>query len=131
MADKATGKKRPSPEQDENGRFLPGNSGNGGRPKGARNKLGEAFLSDMYESWEKSGKETIDRVREEKPDVYLKVVASILPQQLNVKVSEFDELTDEQLDTRIAALARALELEIGVGKASSGAREAPAGKSLN
>ena len=122
MADK------PKPEQDaETGRFVSGNIG-GGRPKGSRNKLGEAFLADMLEDWEANGPETIQRVREEKPDAYLKVVASILPKELNVKVSELDDLSDEQIDKRIAALARALELEIGAGKAAGREGEAADGE---
>lgn len=108
--------------------FKPGNSG---RPKGARNKLGEAFLQDMLADWEQHGVKVIQTVRAERPDVYLKTVASILPQQLNVKVSEWDDLTDEQLDQRIASLARALELEIGVSKAPGGAGQAQKGKPLN
>lgn len=96
-----------------------GQSGNpAGRPKGARNKLGEAFLADLCADWEKHGPDAIEKVRKEKPDAYLKVVASILPKELNVRVSEFDEMTDEQLDQRIRQLARFLE--IGVGEADVG-----------
>lgn len=88
----------PKPEKDpETGRFVAGNSGNGGRPKGARNKLGEAFLQAMLADFTEHGEEVIVKVREEKPDVYLKTVASILPQQLNVKVEPFEDMTDEQL----------------------------------
>src|SRR5512146_2238170 len=42
---------RPKPEQDEKGRFIAGNSGNGGRPRGARAKLGEAFMEAMRSSF--------------------------------------------------------------------------------
>lgn len=73
----------PKPEQDKKGRFVSGNIG-GGRPKGARAKLGEAFLQALQESFAKDGKETIETVRLEKPDQYLKVVASILPKELEL-----------------------------------------------
>jgi hypothetical protein len=42
------------------GRFLPENSGFGGRPKGSRNKLNETFLRDLQEAWEEKGPSVID-----------------------------------------------------------------------
>jgi hypothetical protein len=112
--------------------FKPGQSGNpAGRPKGARSKLAEAFVADLYENWLENGVATLEKVRVEKPDQYVKVVASILPQQLNVTVSDLDDLSDEQLDRRIDALARALKLEIGTGQSAGGQGQAKAGKSLN
>jgi|21_taG_2_1085346.scaffolds.fasta_scaffold37722_4 hypothetical protein len=102
-----------------------------GRPKGARNKFGEAFLSDFLADWEENGADAIQTMRTERPHEYVKVAASILPKELNVKVSEFDELTDDQLDKRINALADALKLEIGAGQAPEGKTEAERRKSLN
>lgn len=85
--------------------FKPGQSGNPkGRPLGARNKLGEAFLEAMHADFAAHGVAAITKVRETKPDQYLKVIASILPQDLNVKISPMDELTDDQLIERIRAL---------------------------
>jgi hypothetical protein len=49
------GENRPKPEQDAKGRFVAGNSGNGGRPKGTRNELSEAFIADLCENWRKHG----------------------------------------------------------------------------
>jgi hypothetical protein len=82
-----------------------GQSGNPtGRPKGARSKLSESFLDDLYESWERHGAAAIMRVIDEKPDAYLKVVASLLPKNLNLNVNPYNDLTDEQIDQRIREL---------------------------
>jgi len=98
----------PIVEKDEKGRFLPGNSGFGGRPKGARNKLGEAFLEAMHDDFAQHGVGVIARVRDEKPDQYLKVIASILPKDLNVNINQMDDLTDDQLIQRIRSLDSAI-----------------------
>jgi hypothetical protein len=50
-------KTSPVLEKDPNtGRFLPGNSGFGGRRKGSRNTLNEMFLRDLQEAWRKRAK---------------------------------------------------------------------------
>lgn len=119
---------RPKPEQDEKGRFVPGNVG-GGRPKGARSQLAEDFLADLHADWQVGGKVAIAAVRVGKPDQYLKVVASILPKELNVKVSEIDELTDDQLRGQLARVvaqlaAAGIDLVEGAG-AQKAAKQAP------
>jgi hypothetical protein len=68
------------------GRFLPGNSGNGGRPKGSRNKLGEAFVEDLRDAWETHGVDALNRVARDDPATLLKVVASLMPKDLNLNV---------------------------------------------
>lgn len=97
-------------------------AGNPGRPKGSRNKLGEAFLEDMLADWEANGPAAIREVRETKPDAYLKVVASILPKDLNVNINQTDHMTDEQLVERIRSLDAAirpfLEIERAGGTGS-------------
>jgi hypothetical protein len=106
--------------------WKPGESGNPhGRPKGSRNKLGEAFIEAMHKDFQEHGVSVIEAVRVEKPDQYLKVIASILPKELNVKVDPLDDMTDEQLNHRIRQLAAALQLSIdgGAGEAS-GSQEA-------
>ena len=48
--------------------WKPGQSGNPrGRPKGARNKLSEALLTEVLADWEAHGADIIRRVREEEP----------------------------------------------------------------
>jgi hypothetical protein len=72
-------------ERDETGRFLTGNNG-GGRPRGARSKLSERFLNALQADFEQHGPDVIAKVRIEKPDVYLKVVANLMPARLEAQL---------------------------------------------
>jgi hypothetical protein len=76
-------------------RFKPGKSGNpAGRPKGARAKLGEDFLKKLLADFQEHGEDVIAKVRDEKPADYIKVVASILPKEI-----ELGEETQDVLAT--------------------------------
>jgi hypothetical protein len=90
----------------EDHRFKPGNQiGKGhGRPKGSRATLSEAFLADVQMHWLANGKGVIDRVAEADPSTYLRVVASILPKELNVTVSVLDTMSDDDLLTLLQGL---------------------------
>jgi hypothetical protein len=44
---------------------------------------------------------------------YIKVVASLLPKDLNLNVSKYDDLTDEQLIVRLRTLTKQAEPLIG------------------
>jgi hypothetical protein len=65
-------------------------------PEGSRNKLGEDFA--------KHGPAVIEKVRTDKPDAYLKIVASLLLKDINLNVRPLDELSDDQLLARLAQL---------------------------
>lgn len=99
--------------------FKPGQSGNpAGRPKGARVRLGEQFLGDLLADWEDHGVQAIKDMRDKNPGDYVKVVAATLPKELNLKVSEIDELTDEQIARQLAAVASQLAaagIDLGAG----------------
>jgi len=72
---------------EKTGRFLPGNSGNGGRPKGSRNKLGEAFIADVFEEWQKSGADALKRMAQDDPTSFVRVVAGVLPKEIDASVT--------------------------------------------
>jgi Family of unknown function (DUF5681) len=67
--------------------FKPGQSGNPmGRPKGARNRLGTQFLEALEADFNQFGPQAIAQVREKKPEVYVRVVADLLPKEANINV---------------------------------------------
>jgi len=45
-------------------------------------------------------------LRIEKPEAYIKVIASLLPKNLNLNVTKLDDLTDEQLLERLRSLTK-------------------------
>lgn len=93
--------------KDEKGRFVAG-TGGAGRQKGSRNKLGEAFTQALYEDFQTNGVAAIAKVRDEKPDQYLKVIASLMPKQLEIDTGAFDGISNEQLAALVAAATSAL-----------------------
>ena len=66
--------------------------------------MGEAFIADLYADWLAHGFATIEKVRTTRPADYLKVIASILPKDVNMNVSPFEHMTDAELDALIARL---------------------------
>ena len=66
-------------------KFKPGQSGNPkGRPKGARSRLSDAFLRDLAEDWEAHGMDVVQQVRATDPSTYMRVIASLLPKDVNL-----------------------------------------------
>jgi hypothetical protein len=96
------------------GRFITGNNG-GGRPKGSRNKLAEAFIADLASQWETSGRKALARVAESDPVQFTKIVASVLPSridaQLNIDIGLFAEVRDFREAFKLARQHIGAEIE--------------------
>lgn len=80
-----------------NSRFQPGNPGGPGRPKGSRNRLSETFLDALYTDFQANGVEAIAAARAESPLGYVRVIAGLLPQKLEVNRGATDVSDDELL----------------------------------
>lgn len=89
--------------------FKPGNPG---RPKGSRNKLGEAFIQALHEQFLEHGADVIERVIRDKPEQFLKVVAAVIPQEVHHRVEDYDELSDDDLRAEFIAAAGAIQARI-------------------
>ena len=112
--------------QDEKVVGRPFKPGNPGRPKGTKNKFSERFVKKLYLDFKEHGEEAIRKVRDEKPDAYLKVIASILPKDVNLNVDDASALSDEQLIARIRRLDSVIRPflgSVGVPSASGGTRQ--------
>lgn len=95
--EKSFGSNGATAERDEQGRFLKGIGGRSpGRPKGSRVKLGEKFFTALQADFEEHGIEAIARMRFLRPDVYVSVIAKLMPQKIEISTPT-DGMTDERL----------------------------------
>jgi hypothetical protein len=82
--------------------------GQGGRVKGARNRLSMSFVTALAKEFEEHGAESIRICRIERPHEFLKIVASLLPKELELTDSRLTDLTDVELDGLIEYAKRQL-----------------------
>ena len=72
----------------EDTQFKKGQSGNPkGRKKGSKNRLTKAYLKDLYGIYLEVGKEGLQRLCEERPEVFFKLVDGKVPKDLDIKQS--------------------------------------------
>jgi len=85
--------------------FAVGNNANpGGKPAKSRNRLQGTFLRTLADDFEVNGKQAIVTMRLEKPAEYIKVIASLMPKEVEITTTPLDEMTDDQIDQALAAL---------------------------
>ena len=86
--------------------WKPGQSGNpAGRPLGSRNAIEGAFLTDLLAEYKAGGRAAIVAMREANPSDFVKMIASLLPKQMEVK-RVLDEVSDDDLLAILDALGR-------------------------
>src|SRR5262245_1850563 len=92
------------------GRFLPGNSGFTGRPRGSRNKLMGEFLDDLRATWATHGKVALERCAVEEPGRFVQIVSNLLPREAKLNIQETSIFCD------VSDYARAFEMCVGILK---------------
>lgn len=98
-------------DRDQSGRFLAGNRSSPGRRGGTRVRLSQKFFEALSADFEEHGVEAIARMRFLRPDVYVSVIAKLMPQKIEISTPT-DGLTDERLEQLLSyAEARVAEMQ--------------------
>ena len=77
--------------------------GEGGRPRGSRNRLQGDFLRALAQDFAEHGEGVIRIARMERPVEYLRIISSLMPREL-VLESTLSEFTDDQVDELIVKI---------------------------
>jgi hypothetical protein len=86
--------------------FKVGNSG-GGRPKGSRDRLSNSFIIELCADFTEHGKSVIESVRLNDPSTYMKVIAGLMPKEVEIK-RPLEDLTEDELIGAIELIRAAL-----------------------
>lgn len=100
------------------GQFLPGNIG-GGRKKGARNRLHADFVVALQEHFSEMGQAAIDIVFRERPNEYLKIIASVLPKEFILEDGRLESMGDDELEHHLERIAEVRRLQFSNGQGRS------------
>jgi len=102
----AKGNPNPSPAA----RFSADNPGRA-KQKGARDRMSAAFLNALADDFEAHGKDVVATVRKEDPSTYIRVFASLAPQEIEIS-RPLDELSDGELAAIVQVLTEALRAQV-------------------
>jgi len=72
---------------------------------GSRNKVSEKLLEALASDFEDHGKDVIEKVRAERPADYLKIVASLVPKQMEIDDLRTSRRAEDLSDNELAAIA--------------------------
>ncbi len=75
----------------EDTQFKKGNKAGKGRKKGSKNRITKAYLKDLLEIYLEGGKEALKKLRDERPDAFIKLPAALVPKDWDVK--HFGDIT--------------------------------------
>lgn len=103
-----------APVRDDKGRFLTGNNG-GGRKHGSRNRLTELFIKTIVEDFAEHGAATLERLRNEDPGFYLKMIAVLVPRalihQYETEPPDYANMSKDEVILLLEEIQRRREIE--------------------
>jgi hypothetical protein len=88
------------------------------RANESRNTLREDFIADLCQSWKTHGKAAIAKVADQKPEIYLRLVALLVPKEEKLTSGAFDDVSDTELSALILAARSALNAAERDGRGS-------------
>lgn len=94
--------------------FTPGNPGS---PKGFRKRLAGDFVRELHRDFNEHGAEAIAKCRTQRPAEYVRIIASLLPKQIDIRESDLADTDDDALESFLALARSAL---LGRGEAGAG-----------
>lgn len=95
------GTSQPPAGRNAKGQFVTGSNGGPGRKKGSRNRLTTLFVSKVLEHFERHGDQVLDKLKDEYPAEYARLVRSlILAQDPIPEFESFDEAMEYLEDMR-------------------------------
>ena len=93
-------------------RWQKGKSGGPGRSMGSKDRLSREFLDALCADFTEHGKAAIQDARTSDPGAYLRVIASIMPKEIEIKRPMAD-LTEDELANAIEFLRAAVASDPG------------------
>jgi hypothetical protein len=82
----------------------------GGSPEALRRVVNKAFLTDMRKAWDKHGIKALEKCAKNQPAAFCKMYVLLVPREMKVEHSPgVASLTDEQIETAIAAIREMLD----------------------
>ncbi|MCE3237650.1 MAG: hypothetical protein K0R24_631 [Gammaproteobacteria bacterium] len=101
-------------ERQVDGKFIKGVCPNPqGRPRGARNKFTETFMKTLTEDFQNNGASALSNLRERDPEVYFRLIISLLPKSLVLQYEEscgsgidYDNITESEFVNLLNDLQR-------------------------
>ncbi len=94
--------------------FQRGKTKGNGRLKGSRNRLQNSFVLALADDFDKFGRKAIERAREDDPMGYIRVIACLMPKQVE-QTTPLEELSDDELAAGIDYLRSRLSVGHGQG----------------